>query len=199
MWPSSRWIEQYIKNKNTFKRAKPRNKFGVSKSTNYNYKNYQKPQHSSNDNDGAITSTINSSKFSQLLESGDQYRENQEENKSLYPDCESVIQGLLTLSFWNRNHNHSVWPVRQLLIECKAFTVIRKRFFKVNSLTDLFENVKIDDVLSFLRETELYQKYDLLKLVNLVQRNEILLIENFTYISIRLEIFGWTCYIYIYI
>ena len=27
--------------------------------------------------------------------------------------------------------------------------------------------------------------------------NEILLIENFTYISIRLEIFGWT-YIYIY-
>ena len=31
-------------------------------------------------------------------------------------------------------------------------------FFKVNNLTDLFENVKIDDILSFLRETELYQK-----------------------------------------
>ena len=31
-----------------------------------------------------------------------------EENKLLYPDCELVIQGLLTLSFWNRNHNHSV-------------------------------------------------------------------------------------------
>ena len=30
--------------------------------------------------------------------------------------------------------------------------------FKVNNLTDLFENVKIDDILSFLRETELYQK-----------------------------------------
>ena len=38
-------------------------------------------------------------------ESGDQYRENQEENKLLYPDCELVIQGLLTLSFWNRNYN----------------------------------------------------------------------------------------------
>ena len=44
------------------------------------------------------------------------------------------------------------------LIEFRAFAVIRKWFFKVNSLTDLFENVKIDDVLSFLRETELYQK-----------------------------------------
>ena len=35
--------------------------------------------------------------------------------------------------------------------------VIRKLFFKVNSLTELFENVKIDDVLSFLRETELFE------------------------------------------
>ena len=39
-----------------------------------------------------------------------------------------------------------------------TFAVIRNRFFKVNNLTDLFENVKIDDILSFLRETELYQK-----------------------------------------
>ena len=71
--------------------------------------------------------------------------------------------------------------VKHILIECRAFTVIRKQFFKVNSLTDLFENVKIDDVLSFLRETGLYKKlYDELKLVNNVQTNEILLIENFT-------------------
>ena len=42
--------------KTTFKKAKPMNKLGVSthlrydyKSTNYNYNNYQKPQHSSND------------------------------------------------------------------------------------------------------------------------------------------------------
>ena len=25
-----------------------------------------------------------------------------------------VIQGLLTVSFWNRKHNHSVQPARQL-------------------------------------------------------------------------------------
>ena len=48
--------------------------------------------------------------------------------------------------------------VKHILIECRAFAVIRKRFFKVNSLTDQYENVKIDDILSFLRETEFYQK-----------------------------------------
>ena len=48
--------------------------------------------------------------------------------------------------------------VNHILIECRTFAVIRKRFFKVNNLTDLFENVKIDDILSFLKETELYQK-----------------------------------------
>ena len=48
--------------------------------------------------------------------------------------------------------------VKHILIECRAFAVFRKRCFKVNNLTDLFENVKIDDILSFMRETELYQK-----------------------------------------
>ena len=83
--------------------------------------------------------------------------------------------------------------VKYILIECRAFAVIRKRFFKANSLTYLFENDKIDDILSFWRETELYKKYDNLKLVNLVQTNEILLIENSTYLNIRFEIFGWIC------
>ena len=65
--------------------------------------------------------------------------------------------------------------VKHILIACRPFAVIRKQFFKVNSLTDLFENIKINDVLSFLRETGLYKKYDKLKLVNQVQ------IENFTF------------------
>ena len=34
------------------------------------------------------------------------------------------------------------------------------------------------------------KKYDNLKLVNFVQTNKILLIENFTYLNIRFEIFG---------
>ena len=48
--------------------------------------------------------------------------------------------------------------VKHILIQCRTFTVIRKRFSKVNNLTDLFKNVKIHDIPSFLRETELYQK-----------------------------------------
>ena len=48
--------------------------------------------------------------------------------------------------------------VKHILIECRAFAIIRKQFFKVTSLTELFENIKIDDVLSFLRETGLYEK-----------------------------------------
>ena len=47
--------------------------------------------------------------------------------------------------------------VKHIHIECRAFAVIRKRFFKVTILTELFENVKIDDVLS-LRETGLFEK-----------------------------------------
>ena len=48
--------------------------------------------------------------------------------------------------------------VKHILVECRAFAAIKKRYFKVTSLTELFENVKIDDVLSFLRETGLYEK-----------------------------------------
>ena len=47
--------------------------------------------------------------------------------------------------------------VKHVLIEYRAFALVRKRFFKVNSLIGLFKNIKIDDVLS-LRETGLYQK-----------------------------------------
>ena len=43
--------------------------------------------------------------------------------------------------------------VKHILIECKAFAVI-----KVISLTELFENIKIYDILSFLSEKGLYEK-----------------------------------------
>ena len=50
-----------------------------------------------------------------------------------------------------------------------SFRCYQKAIFQSKYLTDLFENIKVDDILSFLRETGLYQKYDNLKLVNLVQ------------------------------
>ena len=40
----------------------------------------------------------------------------------------------------------------------QSFRCYQKKIFKVTSLTELFENIKIDDVLSFLRETRLYEK-----------------------------------------
>ena len=39
-----------------------------------------------------------------------------------------------------------------------GFRSHQKAIFLVNSLIDLFEKVKIDDVLSFLRETGLHKK-----------------------------------------
>ena len=52
----------------------------------------------------------------------------------------------------------TICTVKNILIECRTFAVIRKRFFKVTSLTELFKNVKIDDDRSFLQETGLYEK-----------------------------------------
>ena len=77
------------------------------------------------------------------------------------------------------------------LIECRTFAVIRKRFSKVNNLTDLFENVKIDDIPSSWERQSCTKKYDCVKLINLVQTDEILLIEKITYLNIRFGIFGW--------
>ena len=48
--------------------------------------------------------------------------------------------------------------VKNILMEYRTFVLIRKPFFKVNSLSNLFENIKIDDILSLLRKTALYQK-----------------------------------------
>ena len=48
--------------------------------------------------------------------------------------------------------------VKHFLVECKAFALIRKRFFNTNNMKDIFEKVNMDDVLSFLREKRLYQK-----------------------------------------
>ena len=55
---------------------------------------------------------------------------------------------------------------------CHQKVCVRQKIFvQVTSLTELFENVKIDDVLSFLREKGLYKKYDELKLITHVQTN----------------------------
>ena len=48
--------------------------------------------------------------------------------------------------------------IKHVLLECKVFDNTRKHYFHVNNMKDLFENVHMDNVLSFLKETGLYQK-----------------------------------------
>ena len=48
--------------------------------------------------------------------------------------------------------------IKHVLLECKGFNDTRKRYFHENTIKDLFENVHMDNVLSFLKETGLYQK-----------------------------------------
>ena len=47
---------------------------------------------------------------------------------------------------------------KYILLECKAFNTTRKPYFQIRNMKDLFENSHMDDVLSFLKETGLYQK-----------------------------------------
>ena len=115
-------------------------------------------------NTGIITSTINISIPSPLWENGDQLSENQEENKSLYPNYTLVTQGLLPFFLLQQELQsqrltcQTTYTIKHVLRECRAFALIRKRFFEVNTLNDLFEKVNPVDVLNFLRETGLYQR-----------------------------------------
>ena len=49
-------------------------------------------------------------------------------------------------------------PINHVLLECKVFNNTRKHYFHANTMNNLFENVHMDDVLSFFKETGLYKK-----------------------------------------
>ena len=67
-----------------------------------------------------------------------------------------VKQDLHTPLYSNKNSNLNVCQtsctVKHFLIECKVFTHIRKSLYNVNHMKDHFENINIDEFLS-------YQKY----------------------------------------
>ena len=48
--------------------------------------------------------------------------------------------------------------IKPVLLECKVFNDTRKHYFHANTMKDLFENVHMDNVVSFLKETGLYKK-----------------------------------------
>ena len=43
-------------------------------------------------------------------------------------------------------------------MECSVLATTRVRHFKADNMRDLFENINMDDVISFLREAALYLK-----------------------------------------
>ena len=50
------------------------------------------------------------------------------------------------------------YTIKHVLVECGALAITRERLFKTDNMRDMFENVHMDDVLSFLRDTGLYLK-----------------------------------------
>ena len=50
------------------------------------------------------------------------------------------------------------YTIKHVLVECGALAITRERHFKTDDMRYMLEKVHMDDVLSFLRDTELYLK-----------------------------------------
>ena len=48
--------------------------------------------------------------------------------------------------------------LKHFLKGCRDLALMRQSFFNAKNMKDLFENVDMDDIFSFLREIKLYQK-----------------------------------------
>ena len=68
--------------------------------------------------------------------------------------------------------------VKPFIIGCETLDLFWKYFFNTNDMKDLFENVNIDDILSFLKETKLYHKNINVNLINITQSNHLNMISD---------------------
>ena len=96
------------------------------------------------------------------------------ENKSLNPALH-ICHTRLTHSFILKQDQNPECltcqmpcTIKHVPIECRAFALIRKWFFKVNRLSDLFNNVKMNDVLSYGTVKLLKPDYPLRLIISLV-------------------------------
>ena len=71
----------------------------------------------------------------------------------------------LTHSFILKQEQPPLWltcqtpyTIKHILVECSVLATAKERHFKADNIRDLFENINMDNVLSFLREAELYLK-----------------------------------------
>ena len=50
------------------------------------------------------------------------------------------------------------YTVKRIFIECTDLAHIRKTFYSANSMKELFQNIEINNVISFLKTVKLYTK-----------------------------------------
>ena len=50
------------------------------------------------------------------------------------------------------------YTMKHILIECTNLAHIRKIFYSVNNMKELFQNTEINNVISFLKTVKLYTK-----------------------------------------
>ena len=50
------------------------------------------------------------------------------------------------------------YTIKHILLECADLALIRRRFYNVNSLKDLFEEINVNKILDFLKEIDLFNK-----------------------------------------
>ena len=55
-------------------------------------------------------------------------------------------------------HFQEAFSVKHFLLDCTDFRIIRSRFYRVNSLKELFDTVEPVRIFSFLKEIGLYNK-----------------------------------------
>jgi len=51
---------------------------------------------------------------------------------------------------------HSPLTVKHILIDCTCFSAARQRYFGVNTLKELFENVESRNIVAFIKDTNFY-------------------------------------------
>ena len=50
------------------------------------------------------------------------------------------------------------YTMKHILIECTNLSHIRKTFYNANNMKELFQNIEINNVISFLKTVKLYTK-----------------------------------------
>ena len=88
------------------------------------------------------------------------FRKSRKEKVIIYLDCGLVTR--LIHSFILRQGQppqcltwQTPYTIKHVLVECGALAITRDRHFKTDNMRDMFENVHMDDVLSFLRDVKI--------------------------------------------